>query len=260
MPTEYECHKCKDQRVVVVMTDTAEEMPIGDARMYVRIGDQMAVREHYMRQCTCVERKRVERLFKSSHISEEFRKVGFKGFTVEGRPTCVKQARDTALDYYTKFDEIRHSDANSIMLNGTPGSGKTHLLMAVSNGLIRQGISVHYFPWAEGFNELRNNLDELQQRIEIMTSVDVLFVDDLYKGRRAPTDFMLEQLVAIVYKRYLEHKPMLVSTEKTMENMLEIDEGVARRILERSVGHRVMMLMTDDEKKQGMELNYSLTR
>lgn len=245
----YKCSLCQDRGYIPVL-DSGEEVQWGDMRL---IGNVWAVRE-----CKCQQERRLEALFASSHITENFRQVGFKGFVVEGRPACVRAARDVALDYYNRFNEIRNTKHNSIALLGPPGSGKTHLLMAVANGLIRKGVTVQYFPWVEGVGELRDNRDDIEDRLHAMKTVDVLFIDDLYKGRRAPTDFQLEALFNVVNYRYLNCLPMMVSSEKDIDQLCEIDEGIGRRIWERAYGHRVIMGLTSEERAAGMELNYSL--
>ena len=248
--TSYECEKCHDFFFLAVLPDGAR----------AAIDSQEALHAGYstVAECKCQWERRQERLFKSSRITEQFRSVGFKGFITKGRPKCVRDALDIALAYYNEFEKIRDTRNNSIALLGPPGSGKTHLLMAVCNGLLRKEVGVHYFPWVEGFGDLKDNLDELEPRLDVMRQVDVLFIDDLFKGRTVPTDFQLEQLFSVVNYRYLECKPMLISSERDIDAICAIDEGVGRRIWERAKGHRAIMGLTEEEAKAGMTLNYSL--
>ncbi|MNT65772.1 hypothetical protein D3C72_2037790 [compost metagenome] len=141
-------------------------------------------------------------------------------------------------------------------LLGRPGSGKTHLLMAISNHLIANGVGVIYFPWVEGFNELRGNLDTLDTRIKALQQAEVLFLDDLFKGQelvagKEPTKFQLEQLFAIINYRYLENKPILVSSEKTIAQFCGFDEAIGSRINEMCRDYKVIL-------NGGIELNYRL--
>lgn len=222
-------------------------------------GEPREFETHEWRQCACVEERRRKRLFKSSHITEAFQQIGFDSFALDGRPECVKRAFYTTKHWLEVFENVRHTEQNSISLLGVPGSGKTHLLIAVANELLHRGISVLYFPWAEGSNELRDAVAkkaDVQAKIDAMKTVDVLFIDDLFKGRKEIKDFQLEWLFEVVNYRYLNHLPLMVSSEKFSYEILSIDEGIGRRIYERSKSHLVNMLLGEGEEK--MQLNYSI--
>lgn len=246
---EYKCNICKDIYWVVEMDDE-QLIALDDAE---RNGLKGTVRP-----CECEKKRQVERMFRTSHITEEFQKLGFQNFTIENRPLSVIQARDAALDYLKQFDEIRNTRCNSIALLGKPGCGKTHLLMAICNNLMRRNISVMYFPWVEGMNELKDKLDKLEQKTDAMKNIEVLYIDDLYKGRRAPTDWSLEQLFGIVNYRYLNHKPTLLSCERDIDELCEVDEGIGSRLYEMSRNYTVLIKLTDEEKKYGMKINYRI--
>jgi len=204
----------------------------------------------YWRYCECRERRKIERLFKSSQITAAFQKLGFKNFNLDGMPQPIVDAYHCAVTYYRNFQDIHETRHNSIALLGEPGAGKTHLLMAISNCLISQGVGVTYFPWVEGFNELKDNLEHLDNRIHRLQTTPVLFIDDLYKGRSKPTEFQLEQLFAIVNFRYLNNLPLLVSSERDVDELCRIDKGIGSRIYEMARGYTVIL--------SGMELNYRI--
>nr|WP_258398889.1 ATP-binding protein [Brevibacillus laterosporus] len=201
-------------------------------------------------ECECRELKRIERMFQSSHITEGFRKMGFKSFICDNRPPVIQQAFDIAAAYFKNFEQIRKEERNSIALLGRPGSGKTHLLMAISNNLIKRGVPVFYFPWVEGLNELKDDFDQLNAKVRRLQTVEVLFLDDLFKARANPTDFQLEQLFAIVNYRYLNNLPILVSSERTFKEMCIIDEGTGSRLYKMTKDYRVTF--------EGEGLNYRL--
>lgn len=181
----------------------------------------------------------------------EFQLKTFDNFDIGHRPPIVRDAYHCAKNYYDHFEKFRNDRQNSIALLGRPGCGKTHLLMAVANGLIREGVPVMYFPWVEGFNEIKDNLDLTEERINRMQKVDVLFVDDMWKGRRQPTDFQIEQMFAVINDRYLNKKPVLISSEKDIDEMCAIDEAIGSRINEMCRDFRVVL-------KGDKTLNYRL--
>jgi len=230
LETKYRCNVCKDEEVVLTRNEQGIE---------------------YARDCECKKSRRAENLMKSSKITDEFQGKTFRNFNLTGRPAKVKEAREAAFNYTMNFEDIRNQRANSICLLGRPGCGKTHLLMATSNNLLAKGIGVVYFPWVEGFNEIKNDFDMLDERIKRLQTAEVLYIDDMFKGRAVPTDFQLEQLFAIINYRYLEKKPVLISSERSIMQLCEIDEGIGSRINEMCENYRVVLT-------GGIELNYRL--
>lgn len=180
----------------------------------------------------CTPLRKAKRIMKQSRITEEFQSKSFDNFKVRNIDKTVHSAKNCAEAYTEFFDIFRIDRKNSIALLGVPGCGKTHLLMAVSNDLLRRNVPVIYFPWVEGFNELKANLDTLDERIRILQQVDVLFIDDMFKGRKEPTEFQQEQAFAIINHRYLNKLPILVSSECDIDTMCGFNMALGSRIYE----------------------------
>jgi DNA replication protein DnaC len=214
---------------------------------YIRINDEGI--EVY-KACQCLIKKRTERIFKASHITDGFANKTFEKFDLAYLPNVVRDAHRCAMKYSDSFDKIRTSKQNSISLIGKSGAGKTHLLMAIANRLISKNVPLIYFPYVEGFNEIKNDLDNLESRVSKLQRIDVLFIDDLYKGRKDPTPFVIEQLFGIINYRYMNNLPVLISSERFMNEMLDIDEAIGSRIFEMTRDFRVEL--------SGADLNYRL--
>lgn len=171
---------------------------------------------------------------KASEITEGFKRLGFQNFKTDGKPDIIKDVYDCALEYYQNFNRIRHDRRNSIALLGQPGCGKTHLLTAISNNLInRMQVPVLYFPYVEGIGDLRDDFDLLEEKLERMKNIDVLFIDDLFKPvklKPRATEWQIEQMYAVINYRYLNHLPILVSCELTVDELIDVDEALGTRI------------------------------
>ncbi|MCA1183450.1 ATP-binding protein [Bacillus licheniformis] len=211
---DYDCSICKDELGYLEKKDGIE--------VWVR--------------CKCVEWRRIRKLMNSSDITAEFEKLQFKNFVTEGKDKLIIEAYDCAVDYYKDFEDIRDKRRNSIALLGQPGSGKTHLLTAISNKLIKsKNIPVQYFPYVEGFNDLKDDFEKLEEKLRRMKEVDVLFIDDLFKplnGKPRATDWQVEQTYSVINYRYLNHKPIMISSEWNIEQLVKIDEALGTRIYE----------------------------
>ena len=74
-------------------------------------------------------------------------------------------------------------------------------------------------------------------------------IDDLLKGKNTEADNNI--LFEIINYRYLNNLPMVISTEKMQEELLDYDEGTMSRVIEMSRGHMVEIV--------GREYNYRLS-
>lgn len=233
----YKCQKCKDMQGFFVKQPQSYKDREYEVDVWI--------------DCECMKQERIERLFKASAITEEFSKKTFRVFDHDSVHEVVKDAYDVAYEYVREFPVIREDRHNSIALLGRPGCGKTHLLMAVANNLLAKGVQVIYFPWVEGFNEIKNDFSALEARVRRLQEADVLFIDDMYKAADKPTAFEIKQSFAIVNYRYLNNLPILVSSERSFAEMCSYDEAIGSRLKEMCKGHTVTL-------KGGIELNYRL--
>lgn len=253
---KYDCEVCKDKGRYLKRKQSVN--PFSNEPEFFKDGSP--IMHDVMVECECFEkineRKHIQKLMKSSEITEEFRKLGFGNFTTEGKSQLVIDAYECALEYYQSFDQIKGNRQNSIALLGQPGSGKTHLLTAIANNLIqKKKVQVFYFPYVEGFNDLKNDFDVLEEKTVRMKSSEVLFIDDLFKpARKKPraTEWQVEQMYGVINHRYLNHKPILVSSELSVDEIMNIDEALATRIHEMCKDFELLI------KGDPNQLNYRL--
>lgn len=212
--------------------------------------------DHWVK-CSCVERKAIAKLFAFSEITPQMQTRNMSNFKTRNRPECVTYAHQVARQYLHEFEQHKDTMENSIFLGGKPGSGKTHLLMAVANALIERGHGVLYFPFVEGLDELRSEIRDngtnYQRKLERLQRVPVLFIDDLYKSKKGdePTKYEVKFLFSVVNYRYLNHLPMLVSSELTIEQVMFWDDAIGSRIAQ-------MCRKSTVHLTEGKALNYRL--
>lgn len=205
----------------------------------------------FYKDCECREGMLAKERIKRSGISEEFRTKGFKNFNDRGLEV-LKKAKAIGIDYCKRFPEIRNTRRNSILYQGQVGSGKTHLSIAVCNALMdKHKTGVVYMPYREEITKIKRcMMDELNYNNAIarFKNAPVLMIDDLLKGKNTDADINI--LFEIVNHRYLKNLPMIISTEKTTDELLDFDEGTMSRIIEMARGHQIEIV--------GREYNYRL--
>lgn len=183
-------------------------------------------------ECSCVAIKKAKRHLANCGIEEAFRSKKIKDFTIEGKGEDVIRAKKTAIAYLDNFDTIRNTMQNSIALLGQVGSGKTHLCMSIANKLLGDGIGVVYMSYRDAIALIKKAQwgDEENKELKKYKNAQVLYIDDLFKGKNTETDINL--IFELVNHRYLTKKPLLISSELYIDQMLEIDEAIGSRIKE----------------------------
>jgi DNA replication protein DnaC len=210
--------------------------------------------------CACAEERVTARLLRSSGISAGFLSRTFDNFQTDGLHPKVAEAKASCQRYVREFPTIRNTEQNSVALLGDTGAGKTHLACAIGVSLVQNGHwRVRYFQHQEGMADLRANLDAKAQKVEALKHADLLIWDDLFKGNRV-TDFEFEVCFEVINYRYFNRLPMVISSEMTALGLLEMDEALASRILERAENHLHIFELTPEERDAGWHLNYRLWR
>jgi DNA replication protein DnaC len=137
-----------------------------------------------------------------------------------------------------------------LLFCGQVGSGKSHLCTAVCRHRLLNGDEVRYMPWRDDIAQLKAlSLDneKREKYIADLKTAQILYIDDLYKTGKAadgssnPTSADVSIAFEIINYRYINHLPTIVSTEKTPQELIEIDEATASRIIERAKGYTIQI-------------------
>lgn len=108
--------------------------------------------------------------------------------------------------------------STNLVLLGPVGVGKTHAGVGALRECHVHGRSVMFAPIVEALDALRPGGPP--DAFSRMSSVGVLLLDDL--GAERPTDWTAERLYGIVNRRWLDAKPIIVTTNVPAEQL----EGV----------------------------------
>ena len=114
--------------------------------------------------------------------------------------------------------------------------------IAISQELIQKGIAVSYMPYRTAVTKLKQNIvnDEATYEKELnqYRKARVLFIDDFLKGKITESD--INMMYEIVNYRYMNQLPMIISTEKSLKELIQFDEAIGSRIIEMSREHVVV--------------------
>ncbi|MBN3369118.1 MerR family transcriptional regulator [Clostridium botulinum] len=174
----------------------------------------------------------------------------------------TKRAKQVAIDYIRDYTTIKTKEGNNLAFLGQPGSGKSHLAIAIGENLINNGIctNVVYMPYEEAMRELKANTmnDSYMKLTKRYTECELLIIDDLFKEKIKNgklvgelTESDIKHIQPIINQRYLNCKPTIYNSELTPELLINLDQALAGRILEKS---NIVIF------KYGLENNYRMRK
>lgn len=181
--------------------------------------------------CECREIEKLKNEWKYSGINVEMTKQTFTNFEVWNEAS--ERAKDTAVAYYTDFKKVRNDRRNSILFCGQVGSGKSHLSVALGLNFLKQKVKVVYMPYRDVITKIKQNILDKEYYTKTISKYqlcEVLLIDDLFKGKINESDINL--MFEIINYRYLNFLPIIVSSEFSIDRLLNFDEAVGSRIYE----------------------------
>jgi DNA replication protein DnaC len=197
--------------------------------------------EDVARPCECREQRlkrgRVRGI--ASAIPARYREVSFD------RPPVSDMARDmstrhvvNAVGAFVEGLDENLAAGRGLWLMGNTGTGKTTLGMLAAKRALAAGRTVAIYFAPKLLTQIRQTYqateseDAYEAFFRRLTSVDLLYIDDL--GSERHTDWVVEQLYALVNERYENQRSMLITSNAGRD----VEEG--RRQLEEQIGARTV--------------------
>jgi DNA replication protein DnaC len=153
---------------------------------------------------------------------------------------------------------LRNLDANiaegrGLWLFGEVGTGKTTLAMLVAKAALEAGYSVAIYSMPRLLNEIRRTYDEGSdssyiELLDRLSEVDLLHIDDV--GAEKSSEWVLEQLYAIVNARYEARRAMTITTNLDLDALVE---QIGHRTVSRLKEICAQLPLTGDDHRPYLE-------
>lgn len=202
--------------------------------------------EDVARECECraprLKRGRVRGI--ASAIPPRYRGVSFDRPPVSdmGRDMASRHVVNAVREYVDALDQ-NLAAGRGLWLMGSTGTGKTTLGMLVAKTALAAGRTAAVYFTPKLLTQIRQTYqatdseDAYEAFFKRLTSVDLLYIDDL--GSERHTDWVVEQLYALVNERYENQRSVLVTSNAGA------DAGAGLRELEEQIGSRTVSRLVE---------------
>lgn len=137
-----------------------------------------------------------------------------------------------ARDYVDKWSDAL-SDNMGLVLWGDVGTGKTFFAACIANALVEQNVSVKMTNFSAILNDLFAESDK-NKYLDRLNDHGLLIIDDL--GIERGTEYALEQVYNVIDTRYKSGRPLIVTTNLTLDELKAPADIPHKRIYDRVLG------------------------
>lgn len=196
-------------------------------------------RDRHPAECECrrkdrEEREAAEKRRKHLDTVENLKRRGFtdpamREWTFEhdnGRNPQTKTARR----YVEEWETMRAENIGYLFWGGV-GTGKSYLAACIANALMEKEIPVCMTNFALILNDLAASFEGRNEYISRLCRYPLLILDDF--GMERGTEYGLEQIYSVIDSRYRSGKPLIATTNLTLEELQHPQDTPHARIYDR---------------------------
>lgn len=216
-----------------------------------RLKQEQERQERYQRQ-----QARINKLLGESGIGKRFQQRVFATFKTD--TPARKKSFQVAKEYADNF-AIHMQDGTGLYIEGTNGTGKTHLAAAIAMQLMtEQKISCICKTAGDLLLDIKSAFDgdsvNEKQVLQIYKDVPLLIVDDL--GKEQCTDWSISTLYSILNDRYEKMLPTIITTNYNSDDLVRAltpkgyDNYKAKAIISRLREVSKVLTMAWDDYRQ----------
>lgn len=169
---------------------------------------------------------RINRLKEASMMDKKYREVTFDKYEVREEN---KKVFEMAKKYVDRFQDM-YKKNQGLLLYGPVGTGKSFTAACIGNYLLNNAKPVIMTSFVKILQDIWEN-DREAEYITILNSASLLIVDDL--GTERETDYALEKVYNIIDSRVRANKPMIITSNLELNDMMECEDIRKKRIYDR---------------------------
>lgn len=170
---------------------------------------------------------RIRRKRDASMMEGKYFDARFSSYTVtKDNEKVLRTARR-----YTDMFEQMFRDNQGLIFYGPVGTGKSFTAACIANELLENNISVIMTSFVKILQNIQGDAGKEAEYISMLNTVKLLILDDL--GTERNTDYALEKVYNIIDSRSRASKPMVLTTNLDLRDMMEASDIRYQRIYDR---------------------------
>lgn len=162
--------------------------------------------------------EKVDSLIGQSGIKKRFLQRTFANFRCDTAER--KKSYDIAKKYADNF-KFHKSRGDGLYIEGTNGTGKTHLAAAIALQLMNEGVPVICKTSSDLLIDVKKAFDNKKvsehEILEVYQNVDLLIIDDF--GKEQCSDWSISTLYTILNGRYEDMMPTIITTNYNIDQL-----------------------------------------
>ena len=207
-------------------------------------------------ECDCQRAQRIEREAAEQqrrHLDtvEDLKRRGFPDTTMRDwtfeNDNGQNPQTATARRYAQKWEAMKKKNMGLLFWGGV-GTGKSYLAGCIANSLMEQEIPVYMTNFAAILNDLAASFEGRNEYISRLCRYPLLILDDF--GMERGTEYGLEQVFNVIDSRYRSGKPLIVTTNLTLDDLHNPEDTAHSRIYDRLLSMCVPVRFTGDNFRQ----------
>ena len=227
------CGKCHTRRQVEIDMPDLDKIPFDpEAKVRKKVPVSCRCRAEKQRQQELrdqqeKEMQAIEALKKQSLMDERLRSATFDRFKkTEHNAWNLK----LCLRYAEPFDEMLEKNPGLLFYGGV-GTGKTFAAACIANRLLERRVPVVMSSFVKLLDTMKGCQTDDQAMIAKLNRAKLLIIDDL--GAERSTDTALEKVYNIVDSRYRAKRPVILTTNLSLDEMKDTLDIRYTRIYDR---------------------------
>lgn len=244
---------CKNKRTLEEMCCDMINSKPGDLGHYdcpvcLNRGGSMTVNEsgcYSWVPCDCMKIRDTMKRINKAGLGDLAKRYTFDNYVDTKK--WQEEAKRSALQF------LENPEGKWFFIGGQSGSGKTHLCTALTISLIKQKKKqARYMKWREEVTRLNAVVnDEIAYRrhMDALKTTELLYIDDFFKtGKVQPTAAEINKAFELLDYRYSDKRLItIISSERSIEQIFQIDEATGGRILDMAKENYVFLTPSADK-------------